>query len=204
MPVMETRKNGAWVRHSAYAALSAQLEVANDGWKESVDLTRLARQQYSDAKYQLETAKTELARISRDNEFEAWAGRCQRERDDANTRAETAHATGKAEGLRAAADFCKYKSAEWDHASKTHRLMEWSLSIGCHHVGHAYEAGILALISADTPAAKVTVLGKDHPAIDAYWGASRDTVTTRDINGWRKSVCNGLNAALRAIAGGKP
>ena len=42
----------------------------------------------------------------------------------------------------------------------------------------------------------------NHPAIDAFWDAHRNTVTTRDMNGWRRAVRNGLNAALRALKGG--
>lgn len=64
-----------------------------------------------------------------------------------------------------AANLCKYHSPEWDHPSKTHELVKWSLNIGCAHAGHAYENAILALRTPDaTPKDKmqeIIDLGQD-------------------------------------------
>lgn len=105
---------GDYVRHSDYATLSTQLEAAN----------------------------AELARISRDNEFEAWASKCQRERDVANQRADAAYAKGKADGLREAAAEC----------DKTRVCAaEYNLPLMAMGAAQSRDA-ILALIPADTPA----------------------------------------------------
>lgn len=66
------------------AEAAAQLEAAKDGWAESVDLTRLARQQYGEAKYQLDASERRLESL-RKYLF-------------------TAKAAGRADGLREAAD----------------------------------------------------------------------------------------------------
>jgi hypothetical protein len=174
--------NGDYVTYEAYAALSAQLTAAS---QRAYSLA-YAIAGGEDAPGLLDTVSTDdLCKMTRDER--AWSR-------DAEI---SAHATGKAEGLRAAADFCKYKSAEWDHPSKTHRLMEWSLSIGCHHVGHAYEAGILALITTETPAAKVTVQAVD--ALASYQQADMDGVMVLVS---RQAIEECL-PALRAIAGDK-
>ena len=52
---------------------------------------------------------------------------------------------GRSNALDEAAKLCCSKSAEWDDKAKTHVLKEWSINIGCAHVGHAYEAAINAL-----------------------------------------------------------
>jgi hypothetical protein len=184
---MQAEPYGDYVRHSDYAALSAQLEAAN----------------------------AELARISRDNEFEAWAGKCQRECDAANQRAkqaqldaenwarlaaraddaaETARAEGKAEGLREAAKRLRMEyniSNMWVNGLEVFGS-DAATPAACYKT-------ILALIPASTAEpAQCCICGTTDISTEEDGGPECQLSDTRWTCG---RDC--YDEAIRAIAGGK-
>jgi hypothetical protein len=136
----------------------------------------------------------------------------------------TAHATGKAEGLRAAADACEAQKAHFlspEYATRQ-PLSSHSERFACG----VCAAAILALIPTDTPAAKVALGGwqpiKTAPKMEAVLISGGDVLypivasrTDRPDEGWwldAQGAIEGNNAAafyptkwmsLGAIAGGQ-
>jgi len=177
--------DGDYVTHEDYAALSAQLEAAN---------ARAYSLAYAiaggeDVPGFLDSVNTdELCKILKSQR--AWA-------QDAEF---SARAEGKAEGLQEAADACEAQKVSFlSPEYATHQpLSSYSERFACG----VCAAAILALIPADTPAAKVTLgflrpIWKDHsgewhgPKVER-WSIPEDQMVTF------------FNAALRAIAGEKP
>jgi hypothetical protein len=164
MPVMETRENGAWVRHSEYAALSAKFTAA-------------------------ETERDALASklIAADQRVEMLADSIAK-----------AHAAGRAKGLREALHYLTIAGIAGDHHTDPLRQE------------------ILALITTETPAAKVTLTAQEAVYVAEGRHPNRQEARAAAT---LLSQCNGMDLdqwtggdwpstestdALRAIAGGKP
>jgi len=122
----------------------------------------------------------------------------------ANKRADTAHAQGKAEGLREAAAQleCRYNIAL--KISDTDLLSDWKSHVASTW-GQSF-AMVHALTPADTPAAKVTVQEAAKVLIDAEVFndmRAKHVITCEYHPLGLITASNIMRAALRAIAGGK-
>lgn len=147
---MEDDTQGDWVRYEDYEALTARAEAAGKTCSEWAEI--------SQANYRRAKAAEARERALRDTTDELRELRAQYNLvvgDNIRLRGvvdsmKSSRSEIESETLERAANVCKYNSAEWDSVSRSHKLMKWSLNIGCAHVGHAYETAIRAMIEEKT------------------------------------------------------